>query len=674
MSDLAPAFRQQYFDANGLPLAGGLVYTYAAGTTTPLATYTDETGLTPNTNPVVLDSSGSASIWINAASYKFVLENSTGSVIRTVDNISNPSSASGVSSFNTLTGAVVLAAGSNVTLTPVGNTITVASTGGGGGAAWGAITGTLSSQTDLNTALGLKAPLASPTFTGTVTLPTTAGILKSSSGGVVSDATSGTDYSAGTSALGTGIVKSTTSTGALTIAIAADFPTLNQSTSGNAATVTTNANLTGPITSSGNATSVAAQTGTGTTFVMQATPTLTTPVIGAATGTSLSVSGQLTSTVATGTAPLVVSSTTPVANLVAANINGTTNATLTTASALTSVGTIATGTWNATAIGTAKGGTGQTSVITAPTASTYAGWDANKNFSANALIPGFTTTATAAGTTTMTIASTGTQFWTGVTTQTVKLPTTSIVAGAQYLIENRSTGVVTVQSSGANTITTLSTNTGAIFTALVATPTTAANWDFVFTPSIAGSSSGNIWTSTGATSAPTWQAPSGSSPTGSYAHAYFGPASSWATTSSTYADPTNTGGNTLTSRVSSGISLAAESASGNHLPAVVFTPASSSAVYLIWAQAIVYMTAAGGGTNMQMTDGTIVISQVGGMDQAAGAPDVLVVDTIGGIYAPGTASAVTVKLQLLAAGGGGTAQLLALTNGNVIEWTVLRIF
>ena len=50
--------------------------------------------------------------------------------------------------------------------------------------------------------------------------------------------------------------------------------------SGNAATVTTNANLTGPITSVGNATSVALQTGTGSTFVMQASPTLTTPALG----------------------------------------------------------------------------------------------------------------------------------------------------------------------------------------------------------------------------------------------------------------------------------------------------------------------------------------------------------------------------------------------------------
>jgi hypothetical protein len=61
-----------------------------------------------------------------------------------------------------------------------------------------------------------------------------------------------------------------------------------------AGNVTTNANLTGPITSVGNATSIASQTGTGTKFVVDNTPTLITPVIGAATGTSLSVSATVT--------------------------------------------------------------------------------------------------------------------------------------------------------------------------------------------------------------------------------------------------------------------------------------------------------------------------------------------------------------------------------------------
>lgn len=88
-------------------------------------------------------------------------------------------------------------------------------------------------------------------------------------------------------ALGTGIVKNTTTTGVQSIAVAGDFPTLNQNTTGNAATVTTNANLTGPITSVGNATSIASQTGTGSTFVVNTSPTLVTPVLGVATATTI---------------------------------------------------------------------------------------------------------------------------------------------------------------------------------------------------------------------------------------------------------------------------------------------------------------------------------------------------------------------------------------------------
>ena len=68
--------------------------------------------------------------------------------------------------------------------------------------------------------------------------PSGTALLKANSGGALANATAGTDYSAGTSALGTGILKSTTSTGALSIAVAADFPTLNQSTTGNANTAT----------------------------------------------------------------------------------------------------------------------------------------------------------------------------------------------------------------------------------------------------------------------------------------------------------------------------------------------------------------------------------------------------------------------------------------------------
>lgn len=87
MTTLTPTPKQQFLDANGNPLSGGKVYTYAAGTTTPLTTYTDEGGSTPNTNPVILDSRGEAAIWLGVASYKLKLTTATDVEIWTVDNI-----------------------------------------------------------------------------------------------------------------------------------------------------------------------------------------------------------------------------------------------------------------------------------------------------------------------------------------------------------------------------------------------------------------------------------------------------------------------------------------------------------------------------------------------------------------------------------------------------------
>jgi hypothetical protein len=61
---LTPSPKVQFFDANGEPLVGGKLYTYAAGTSSPLATYTDSTGNTANANPVILDSRGEANVWL----------------------------------------------------------------------------------------------------------------------------------------------------------------------------------------------------------------------------------------------------------------------------------------------------------------------------------------------------------------------------------------------------------------------------------------------------------------------------------------------------------------------------------------------------------------------------------------------------------------------------------
>jgi len=81
---------QQFFDNNGIPLNGGLLYTYQAGSTTPLTTYTDINGTIANANPVVLDSAGRSSneIWLTYGfNYKFVLKTSAGTTIGTYDNI-----------------------------------------------------------------------------------------------------------------------------------------------------------------------------------------------------------------------------------------------------------------------------------------------------------------------------------------------------------------------------------------------------------------------------------------------------------------------------------------------------------------------------------------------------------------------------------------------------------
>ena len=87
----------QFFDSNGDPLAGGLLYTYTAGTTTPAATYTSSTGSTANSNPIILDSAGRtpSQIWLDStSSYKLILRDSNLVQIWSNDNIPGFTSAS----------------------------------------------------------------------------------------------------------------------------------------------------------------------------------------------------------------------------------------------------------------------------------------------------------------------------------------------------------------------------------------------------------------------------------------------------------------------------------------------------------------------------------------------------------------------------------------------------
>jgi len=99
MASLSPTPKLQFFGSDGLPLVGGKLYTYAAGTTTPLATYTDHTANTANTNPVILDSAGEADVWLpETTAYKYVLKDADDVTLFTVDYVSVPLTANSFAS------------------------------------------------------------------------------------------------------------------------------------------------------------------------------------------------------------------------------------------------------------------------------------------------------------------------------------------------------------------------------------------------------------------------------------------------------------------------------------------------------------------------------------------------------------------------------------------------
>lgn len=77
---LSPSLFQQFFTASGVPLANGCLFSYNAGSTTPAATYTDASGTTQNTNPIILSGGGftPSGIWLASQSYRFVLFSSGG--------------------------------------------------------------------------------------------------------------------------------------------------------------------------------------------------------------------------------------------------------------------------------------------------------------------------------------------------------------------------------------------------------------------------------------------------------------------------------------------------------------------------------------------------------------------------------------------------------------------
>jgi hypothetical protein len=131
------------------------------------------------------------------------------------------------------------------------------------------------------------------------------------------------------------------------------------------------------------------------------------------------------------------------------------------------------------------------SMTSLPTASTLVYRDANGNYQVNNVTENVTTTPTAGTTTTLTVASSAIQQFTGSSTQTLVLPNaTTLVNGTQYFVTNRSSGAVTVNMNGGSLLQTLAPSSYGIFT-LINNGTAAGVWDAAYT---SGGGSGTVTT------------------------------------------------------------------------------------------------------------------------------------------------------------------------------------
>lgn len=276
--------------------------------------------------------------------------------------------------------------------------------------------------------------------------------------------------------------------------------------------ITLSTTITGILSGNGTAISAASTTGTGA-VVLASSPTLTTPNIGAATATSvnkvtitapatsavltiadgktLTVSNTLTftgtdsSSVAFGaggtvlysasTIPLTVGSTT-ISSGTNTRMLYDNSGVLGETTGITTDGTTAT-----LATPVINGLPTGTGVASPPTASTLVARDGNGNVRGVNFIPNLATTATAGGTSTLTVGSSYFRTYTGTQTQTITMPVAStLVVGQGWFIQNQSTGAVTIQSSGGNTIVILASLTSVYIVCQTASGTGTASWTYFY--------------------------------------------------------------------------------------------------------------------------------------------------------------------------------------------------
>ena len=100
--ELSPVLKQQFTDSAGVPLVGGKLFSYQAGTSTPKPTFTDRGGLSANTNPIILDGDGRADVWLDSGAYRFELFDANDVLLFETDNVVAPSGITNAGSFSQL--------------------------------------------------------------------------------------------------------------------------------------------------------------------------------------------------------------------------------------------------------------------------------------------------------------------------------------------------------------------------------------------------------------------------------------------------------------------------------------------------------------------------------------------------------------------------------------------